>query len=79
MLYLNTDFAGPQVRDVCAQEGTEAIVFDEEFAGVVADAEAPLGRFVAWHEGDVEETTLKELIRRDETPGSPRRRRKAPP
>ena len=57
MLYLNTDFAGPQVRDVCAREGTEAIVFDEEFAGVVAEAEAPLGRFVAWHEGTVEETT----------------------
>ena len=53
MLLLNTDFAGPQVRDVCAREDAEAIVFDEEFAGVVAGAEPPLGRYLAWHDGPV--------------------------
>ena len=52
MLYLNTDFAGPQVDDVCAREGAEAIVFDEEFAQVVAGADAPLGRFCAWHDDE---------------------------
>ena len=31
-LYLNTDFAGPQVRDVCAREGVDVLVYDEEFA-----------------------------------------------
>ena len=61
-LFLNTDFAGPQVRDVCAREGTDALVYDEEFAGVVADAEAPRGRFVAWEDGAAEEPTLEELI-----------------
>jgi fatty-acyl-CoA synthase len=63
MLYLNTDFAGPQVRDVCEREGVEAIVFDEEFAGVVAGADAPLGRFLAWHDGDPGgEVTLESMI-----------------
>jgi fatty-acyl-CoA synthase len=47
-LYLNTDFAAPQVTEVCAREGVEAIVFDEEFRDVVAGVDAPKGRFVAW-------------------------------
>jgi fatty-acyl-CoA synthase len=48
VLYLNTDFAAPQARQVAAREQVEAIVFDEEFADVVAAVEAPKGRFVAW-------------------------------
>jgi hypothetical protein len=47
-LYLNTDFAGPQAAEVCAREGARAVIYDEEFAGVVADVVAPQGRLVAW-------------------------------
>lgn len=47
-LYLNTDFSGPQLRDVCAREGVDLLVYDEEFAAVVDGAPAPRGRFVAW-------------------------------
>jgi fatty-acyl-CoA synthase len=61
-LYLNTDFAGPQVRDVCAREGADTLVYDEEFAVVVGEAEAPRGRFVAWHDDEVSEPTLDGLI-----------------
>ena len=68
-LYLNTEFAGPQVREVCAREGTDALVYDEEFAAVVAEAEAPRGRFVAWSDGGAEEPSLDELIERgDDSP-----------
>ena len=77
MLYLNTDFAGPQVTDVCAREEVEAIVFDEEFAGVVAGADAPLGRFLAWHDGPVPDdvVALDALIDAGDqaAPPSPRR------
>ena len=31
MLYLNTDFAGPQLRDVCEREGVTLLVHDQEF------------------------------------------------
>ena len=47
-LYLNTDFAAPQATEVCAREGVEAIIYDEEFSAVVGGVDAPKGRFVAW-------------------------------
>jgi fatty-acyl-CoA synthase len=50
-LYLNTDFAGPQAAEVCSREGVQAVIYDEEFAEVVAGIDAPKGRFVAWTEG----------------------------
>jgi fatty-acyl-CoA synthase len=47
-LYLNTDFAAPQAKEVCAREGVETIIYDEEFEEVVAGVDAPRGRFIAW-------------------------------
>ena len=47
-LYLNTDFSGPQLAEVCAREGVEALIYDEEFSAVTAKAKVPNGRFVAW-------------------------------
>ncbi len=35
-LYLNTAFAGPQIADVLAREDPVAVIYDEEFAGLVA-------------------------------------------
>ncbi|MDQ3768735.1 MAG: acyl-CoA synthetase [Actinomycetota bacterium] len=51
-LYLNTQFAAPQITDVCAREKPRAIVFDEEFAELVADASKERQRYVGWFEGD---------------------------
>ena len=48
VLYLNTDFAAPQAKEVCAREGVEMLVYDEEFSDIVAGVDAPRGRFVAW-------------------------------
>jgi fatty-acyl-CoA synthase len=66
VLYLNTDFAAPQAKEVCAREGVETIVYDEEFAKVVAGVDAPKGRFVAWADdpaGDgTGDPTLESLI-----------------
>jgi len=52
LIYLNTDFAGPQARDVCAREGVQALVVDEEFLPVVEGVESRLGTFVAWHDAE---------------------------
>jgi fatty-acyl-CoA synthase len=39
-LYLNTDFAGPQLRDVCEREGISVLIHDEEFSELAAPIEA---------------------------------------
>jgi fatty-acyl-CoA synthase len=68
-LFLNTDFAAPQLRDVCAREGVEVLVHDEEFGALVEDVQAPRGRFLAWHENGAEEPTLEALVAEgDSTP-----------
>ncbi len=61
-LLLNTDFAGPQLRDVCEREGVQLLVYDEEFADVVAGVELRLGSFVAWSDGEPGERALQRLV-----------------
>jgi len=47
-LYLNTSFAGPQVSEVVRREDPLAVVYDQEFAGVVEQACDGRSAFVAW-------------------------------
>ena len=47
-LYLNTAFAAPQIADVVERERPAALVFDAEFADVLAGTGPGLPRFVAW-------------------------------
>jgi acyl-CoA synthetase (AMP-forming)/AMP-acid ligase II len=67
-LYMNTAFAAPQLADVVEREQPVALVYDQEFAGLLGQAreagkEIGLKRFVAWSEGDrAEDPTLDELI-----------------
>ncbi|WP_158886756.1 AMP-binding protein [Amycolatopsis anabasis] len=58
-LLLNTDFAAPQLRDVCAREEVGLLVHDEEFEPVVRDYSAP--RVLAWTDRPADET-LEALI-----------------
>jgi acyl-CoA synthetase (AMP-forming)/AMP-acid ligase II len=64
-LFFNTMFSGPQMADVAQREDPAAIVYDEEFAGVLEEASAGRKRFVAWHEPDTErgeDRTLDDLV-----------------
>jgi fatty-acyl-CoA synthase len=47
-LYLNTDFAGPQLADVCKREGVSLLVHDQEYEELVGGIDAP--RVLAWTE-----------------------------
>jgi fatty-acyl-CoA synthase len=51
ILYLNTDFAAPQLRDVCEREGVVLLIHDEEFESLVGSTPAKLGRLLAWSDG----------------------------
>ncbi len=59
---LNTDFAAPQLRETCAREGVRGLVHDEEFDGIVAGIDCPLGRSRAWAEDPTAVDTIDALI-----------------
>ena len=62
-LYLNTAFAGPQLTEVTKREKPKALIYDEEFAGLLEEAGRRRKRFVAWHDSDsCDDPTLDELI-----------------
>lgn len=47
-ILLNTEFSGPQLKEVAGREGVRLFVHDDEFGPIVAQADAPLGRYRAW-------------------------------
>jgi acyl-CoA synthetase (AMP-forming)/AMP-acid ligase II len=62
-LLLDTAFAGPQLIDVLAGENATALIYDQEFGEPAEQIALP--RFVAWHDGQVDATTLDGLIEGD--------------
>ncbi|GAB4583074.1 acyl-CoA synthetase [Nocardia sp. IFM 10818] len=48
IILLNTDFAGPQIRDVATREGTDLLVYDEEYASMLGEVRPRRGSFRAW-------------------------------
>jgi fatty-acyl-CoA synthase len=61
-LYLNTMFAGPQLAEVTRREGPKVLVYDEEFADLLAGVEDSVTRVVAWSDGEADAITLEQLI-----------------
>ena len=64
-LYLNTMFSAPQIKDVCERHQPKAIVYDQEFAEVIAAAHEGRTGLVAWTDGEdpQEDERLEDLIR----------------
>ncbi|WP_327143646.1 acyl-CoA synthetase [Nocardia sp. NBC_01327] len=61
IILLNTDFAGPQIRDVATREGTDLLVYDEEYAGMLDGISPHRGSYRAWTESPREDS-LEALI-----------------
>ncbi len=78
-IMLNTEFSGPQIRDVSEREGAKLIIYDDEYAEAVKLAEPALGRLRALGtnpdkneaSGSTDET-LAELIARSSTAPAPK-------
>jgi len=68
-LYLNTAFAGPQITDVLAREDPELVIYDEEFAGLVADGAQGRRRMFSWSApgSDPQEPVIQDLVERGDT------------
>ena len=63
-LFLNTAFSKPQLTDVLEREDPAALVYDQEFAGLLGEADVELKRYIAWHEPDEEsgDQRLEDLV-----------------
>ncbi|MBJ7401398.1 long-chain-fatty-acid--CoA ligase FadD2 [Mycolicibacterium sp.] len=75
-IMLNTEFSGPQIRDVSEREGAKLIIYDDEYAEAVTLAEPALGKLRAFVSGDEPsgstDETLAELIARSSTDPAPK-------
>ena len=63
-LFLNTAFSKPQLTDVLEREEPKALVYDQEFDGLLGEADVDLKRFIAWHEPEEDsgDTRIEELV-----------------
>ncbi len=83
-ILLNTEFSGPQIRDVAAREGGKVIIYDDEYSEAVKLAETPLGKLRALAtnpdtdqpSGSTDET-LADLIARSSTDAAPKATKKS--
>ncbi|HEY7048070.1 MAG TPA: acyl-CoA synthetase [Jatrophihabitantaceae bacterium] len=71
-LLLNTDFSGPQLRDVCAREAVVLLVHDEEFTATIEGFGPALGRYLAWTDTPPSTPTLDDVIAGGEPSAPPR-------
>jgi fatty-acyl-CoA synthase len=62
MLYLNTDFAGPQLADVCRREDVSLLIHDQEYEELVAEVETSKAALLAWTDRPSDEETIEGLI-----------------
>ncbi len=82
IILLNTSFAGPQIREVAEREGTDLLVYDDEYAEVLQGVDPPHGRWRAWvddeaHHPERVDDSLESLIDGGDT-GAPPRAGRAP-
>jgi acyl-CoA synthetase (AMP-forming)/AMP-acid ligase II len=62
-LFMNTMFSGPQLVGVVEREEPKALIYDEEFAGLLSGIDVDMKRFVAWtDDGSGDDPSLDSLI-----------------
>ena len=47
IILLNSEFSGPQIKEVAEREGAKVIIYDDEYTEAVSKAEPPLGKLRA--------------------------------
>src|ERR1700727_2134391 len=77
IILLNTSFAGPQIREVADREGTDLLVYDDEYSEVLEGVEPPHGRWRAWVDDEAQhpervDDSLETLIQDGDTGAPPR-------
>ncbi|MGI8665227.1 MAG: AMP-binding protein [Jatrophihabitans sp.] len=65
---LNTDFAGPQLADVCDRERIALLIHDEEFTGTVGEYRPALGCLLGWTDRAAAESVDALIAEGDDAP-----------
>ncbi|MEO6794765.1 MAG: long-chain-fatty-acid--CoA ligase FadD2 [Mycobacterium sp.] len=47
LIMLNSEFSGPQIKDVSEREGAKVIIYDDEYTAAVAQSDPPVGKLRA--------------------------------
>jgi fatty-acyl-CoA synthase len=72
VILLNTSFAGPQIREVAEREGTDLLVYDDEYSEILEGIDdPPRGRWRAWTD-EPGDDTLDALIEQGDPSDPPR-------
>ena len=84
MIFLNSEFSGPQIKEVSEREGAKLIIYDDEYADAVSAADTPLGKLRALgtnpdasEPSGATDETLAELIARSSKARAPKADRHA--
>lgn len=79
LILLNSEFSGPQVKEVSEREGAKLIIFDDEYTKAVSTAEPELGRLRALatnpdndEPSESKDETLADLIARNSSEPPPK-------
>ena len=73
IVLLNTSFAGPQIREVAAREGTDLLVHDDEYGEMLEGIDPTHGRWRAWTDDRKgADDTLEWLIANSSTSAPPK-------
>jgi fatty-acyl-CoA synthase len=79
IILLNSEFSGPQIKEVSEREGAKVIIYDDEYTDAVSKADPPLGKLRALGvnpdaDGPSSSTdeTLEELIARSSKEPAPK-------
>ena len=79
IILLNSEFSGPQIKEVSEREGAKLIIYDDEYCQAVSKADPPLGKLRALGvnpdkeepSGSTDET-LEDLVARSRASPHPR-------
>ena len=79
LILLNSEFSGPQIKEVSEREGAKLIIFDDEYTKAVSAAEPELGRLRALptnpdneQPSESSDQTLADLIARNSSDAPPK-------
>ena len=79
IILLNSEFSGPQIKEVSEREGAKLVIYDDEYTAAVSQADPPLGKLRALGvnpdkeepSGSTDET-LAEVVARSSTAPAPK-------